>query len=118
VVNDSVGCGKFGQPLSNAIKFTEAGSVEVRVSESPQLILSVKDNGIGIAESDMEHIFEEFRQIDQTTTQAWWYWFGACDHQIVGKHDARSRLKSKLGQGSTFHVELPRYVREQVERRP
>jgi len=55
--------------LSNAIKFTEAGSVEVRVPNTlQQLVLSVKDNGIGIAE-DIEHIFEEFRQIDQTTTR-------------------------------------------------
>jgi len=39
---------------------------------------------------DIEHIFEEFRQIDQNDyTQAWRYWFGACDHQILSTHDAR-----------------------------
>jgi len=72
------------------------------------LILSVKDNGIGIAESDMEHIFEEFRQIDQTTTQSMvvLVWF-AITKSLVNMMQGKITVESKLGQGSTFHVELP-----------
>lgn len=122
VVNDSVRLRQIlVNLLSNAIKFTEAGSVEVRVSESPlQLILSVKDNGIGIAESDMEHIFEEFRQIDQTTTRKHsGTGLGlAITKSLVNMMQGKITVESKLGQGSTFHVELPRYVRKQGEPRP
>jgi signal transduction histidine kinase len=101
--------------LSNAIKFTETGSVEVRVSEiSPiQLVISVKDTGIGIAESDLEHIFEEFRQVDQGTTRK----HGgtglglAITKSLVHMMQGKITVESKLGQGSTFRVELPRQVR-------
>jgi PAS domain S-box-containing protein len=116
VVNDSVRLRQIlVNLLSNAIKFTEAGSVEVRVLESPtQLVLSVKDNGIGIAEADIEHIFEEFRQIDQTTTRK----HGgtglglAITKSLVHMMQGKITVESKLAQGSTFRVELPRYIRE------
>ncbi len=101
--------------LSNAIKFTETGSVEVRVSESPtQLFFSIKDTGIGIAESELEHIFEEFRQVDQTTTRR----HGgtglglAITKSLVNMMQGKITVESKLGEGSTFCVELPRHVRE------
>ncbi len=74
VVNDSTRLRQvLVNLLSNAIKFTQTGSVEVRVSElSPmQLVINVKDTGIGIAGAELEHIFEEFRQVDQTT-----FWAG------------------------------------------
>lgn len=100
--------------LSNAIKFTETGSIEVRVREfSPmQLFLSVKDTGIGIAEAEIEHIFEEFRQVDQTTTRK----HGgtglglAITKSLVNMMQGNITVESKLGQGSTFCVELPRQV--------
>lgn len=101
--------------LSNAIKFTETGNVEVRVSESPmQVLVSVKDTGIGIAESEQEHIFEEFRQVDQTTTRR----HGgtglglAITKSLVNMMQGKITVESKLGQGSTFCLELPRCVKE------
>jgi len=102
--------------LSNAIKFTESGSMEVTLSESPmQVVISVKDTGIGIAESDLEHIFEEFRQVDQTTTRK----HGgtglglAITKSLVHIMKGTIKAESKLGHGSTFRVQLPRYVGEQ-----
>ncbi|HEY9779630.1 MAG TPA: ATP-binding protein [Leptolyngbyaceae cyanobacterium] len=100
--------------LSNAIKFTQTGSVEVRIRESPvQLFLSVKDTGIGIAESELEHIFEEFRQVDQTTTrQHGGTGLGlAITKSLVNMMQGNITVESKLGQGSTFCVELPRQVK-------
>ena len=98
--------------LSNAIKFTESGSVEVRVWEiSPtQLVISVKDTGIGIAESDIDQIFEEFRQVDQTTTRKYpGTGLGlAITKSIVEMMKGTITVESKLDEGSTFRVELPR----------
>jgi len=103
--------------ISNAIKFTETGSVEVRVSElsSNRVLLSVKDTGIGIAEAELEHIFEEFRQVDQTTTRK----HGgtglglAITKSLVNMMQGIITVESKLGQGSTFCVQLPRQVRSE-----
>jgi len=115
VVNDSTRLRQvLVNLLSNAIKFTESGSVEVRVSElSPmQMAISVKDTGIGIAESDINHIFEEFRQVDQTTTRKYaGTGLGlAITKSLVQMMKGTITVESKPGQGSTFRVELPRQV--------
>ena len=118
VVNDSIRLRQvLVNLLSNAIKFTESGSVEVRVSEpSPAyLMLRIKDSGVGISESDIDHIFEEFRQIDQTTTRK----HGgtglglAITKSLVQMMKGKIKVESKPGQGSTFDVELPRQVRNE-----
>jgi len=115
VINDSIRLRQvLVNLLSNAIKFTEAGSVEVSVSKlsHTHLLLSVKDTGIGIAESELEHIFEEFRQVDQTTTRK----HGgtglglAITKSLVQMMQGTITVESKLGQGSTFRVQLPRQV--------
>jgi two-component system, NarL family, sensor histidine kinase BarA len=115
VINDS---GRLRQILvnllSNAIKFTEKGSVEVEVREiSPdRLALTVKDTGIGIAQEELEHIFEEFRQIDQTITRRYaGTGLGlAITKSLVQLMQGTIEVESKLGQGSTFRIELPRTV--------
>ncbi|NHC36261.1 PAS domain S-box protein [Scytonema millei VB511283] len=100
--------------LSNAIKFTESGCIEIKTCElsSTQFMLSVKDTGIGIATSELEHIFEEFRQVDQTTTRK----HGgtglglAITKSLVHMMQGKISVESQLGKGSTFHVELPKTV--------
>ncbi|WP_104545530.1 PAS domain S-box protein [Chroococcidiopsis sp. TS-821] len=115
VVNDSVRLRQvLVNLLSNAIKFTETGSVEISVCEPTpkQLLLSVKDTGIGIAEADLPCIFEEFRQIDQTTTRK----HGgtglglAITKSLVQMMQGTISVDSKLGQGSTFRINIPRQV--------
>ncbi|MBV9388866.1 MAG: PAS domain S-box protein [Chroococcidiopsidaceae cyanobacterium CP_BM_ER_R8_30] len=102
--------------LSNAIKFTESGSVEVKVRElTPnRLLLIVKDTGIGIAAAELNHIFEEFRQVDQTTTRKYpGTGLGlAITKSLVHIMKGTITVESKLNQGSTFRVELPRRVEE------
>lgn len=101
--------------LSNAIKFTDSGSVQLEVWELPsdRLAIVVKDTGIGIAETDTEHIFEEFRQLNQTLTRK----HGgtglglAITNRLVRMMQGTITVESKVGQGSTFRVELPRQVR-------
>ncbi len=100
--------------LSNAIKFTDIGSVEIIIREidSTQILISVKDTGVGIAESDLKHIFEEFRQVDQTTTrQHGGTGLGlAITRSLVNMMKGSISVESQLGQGSNFHVCLPRQI--------
>jgi signal transduction histidine kinase len=115
VVNDSTRLRQvLVNLLSNAIKFTESGSVEVRAWElSPSRVaIAVKDTGIGIAESDIDQIFEEFRQVDQTTTRKYpGTGLGlAITKSLVQMMKGTITVESKLGEGSTFRVELARQV--------
>lgn len=100
--------------LSNAIKFTEEGGVEVRVDDQldDRLVITVRDTGIGIAPDQLEHIFEEFRQIDQTTTRRYpGTGLGlAITDWLVRMMDGQVTVESQVGLGSTFRVEIPRRV--------
>ncbi len=100
--------------LSNAIKFTDTGSVEVELQELPseRVALIVKDTGIGIAQENLKHIFEEFRQVDQSLKKKH-YGTGlglAIADSLVELMNGEIKVESSLGQGSTFRVELPRYL--------
>ena len=56
--------------VSNAIKFTDAGSVSVRASAADgSFLVAVTDTGVGIAPEDRERIFEEFQQVDSSSTR-------------------------------------------------
>jgi len=116
VVNDSTRLRQvLVNLLSNAIKFTEFGGVEVTVRESSmQIAISVRDTGIGIAESDISHIFEEFRQVDQTTTRRYpGTGLGlAITKSLVQMMQGTITVESKLGHGSTLRIILPRRVQE------
>ncbi len=98
--------------ISNAIKFTDSGSVLVHACEltADRIAIAVKDTGIGIAESDLAHIFNEFRQVNQTITRK----HGgtglglAITNRLVGMMQGKITVESQLEQGSTFCVELPR----------
>jgi signal transduction histidine kinase len=99
------------QLISNAIKFTAAGGVQVSIQESEDcLTIVVQDTGIGIQPTELEHIFEPFRQIDQTTTrQHRGLGMGlALTGALVRKMGGTITVNSKVGEGSTFRVKLPR----------
>jgi signal transduction histidine kinase len=100
--------------LSNAIKFTQAGSVRVSVQEidANTLALNVEDTGIGIAPEHLEHIFEEFRQVDQSLAKQFsGTGLGlAITDLLVRRMNGRISVQSELGTGSTFRVEFPRRV--------
>ncbi len=100
--------------LSNAIKFTDIGKVSVEVIEvKDRVALIVKDTGIGMDEADLKHIFQEFRQVNQCTTTRRHGGTGlglAIVDQLVRLMKGKITVESKLGEGSTFRVELPRIV--------
>jgi signal transduction histidine kinase len=115
VVNDSARLRRvLVNLISNAIKFTETGRVAVLVQElaGERLSLTVHDTGIGIAQDDLKHIFEEFRQVDQTLAKKYpGTGLGlAIVDWLVDLMNGSISVESELGKGSTFRIELPRQV--------
>jgi PAS domain S-box-containing protein len=98
--------------LSNALKFTPAGSVTVSAARKPrtgEVWISVADTGIGIADRDQERIFGDFQQVDGSTTRQYGgagLGLSICRRlaEVLG---GRLTLSSKVGQGSTFTLVLP-----------
>lgn len=103
--------------ISNAIKFTEQGMVSIEANEISEnhIAILIKDTGIGISANDMKHIFEPFRQINQSISRK----YGgtglglAITESLIKMMDGHILVDSEVDKGSTFRVELPRYI--QVE---
>jgi len=99
--------------LSNALKFTcEGGRVVVRLrgEGAGDFRLEVSDTGVGITEEDIARLFIEFQQLDATKAKRYQgTGLGlALTKRIVEAQGGRVGVESKLGQGSTFFVVLPR----------
>ena len=96
--------------LSNAVKFTEEGFVECRVRhEEEQIVISVIDTGVGIAETDQEKVFEQFKQVgDILTEKPQGTGLGlSISKEIVEHYGGHIWVKSQLGKGCTFSYTLP-----------
>ena len=96
--------------LSNALRHTEQGEVNVRVyTENSFVWVAVSDTGIGIAEKDLPHVFERFWRADRSRDRA----SGgsgiglAVSYHLVTLQGGQILAKSSLGQGSTFSFSLP-----------
>ncbi|MCP4539648.1 MAG: GAF domain-containing protein [Chloroflexi bacterium] len=96
--------------VGNASKFTEEGFIRVGVKETPtEVIIAVKDSGIGIPEDKIDTIFEEFTQVDGSSTRA----IGgtglglSITKHFVDMHGGRIWVNSIVDKGSTFYVALP-----------
>jgi signal transduction histidine kinase len=103
--------------VGNAIKFTDAGSVSIRAKvEGGSLVVAVSDTGVGIAAEDRQRIFEEFQQVDSSSTRKkGGTGLGlAIARRIVELHGGRIWVESTPGQGSTFAFTLPLAAEEQV----
>ncbi len=96
--------------VGNAIKFTDTGSVEVRAAQAnDKFELSVVDTGFGIAPADQARIFDEFQQVDNTSTRKkGGTGLGlSISRKIVELHGGRITVESQEGKGSTFKVTVP-----------
>ena len=106
--------------VSNAIKFTEKGYIKINVMLSkvlytdepnniPNLLISVSDTGIGIAETEFDRIFTPFYQVDGSATRS----YGgtglglAMSNKIIELMGGKISLESHLNQGSTFTISIP-----------
>ncbi len=96
--------------LSNAAKFTPAGSVTCRVRRADgHLLVSVIDTGIGIDQADFDKVFEQFVQVGNTLTdkpKGTGLGLSICK-QIVEHHGGKIWVESELGKGSNFSFTLP-----------
>jgi signal transduction histidine kinase len=98
--------------LSNAVKFTREGGVRITarpLENGNGVELAVADTGIGIAPEALAGIFDDFRQVDQSSTRE----FGGTGlglsivRKLLGLLGGSIRVASEPGVGSTFVVTLP-----------
>ena len=96
--------------ISNAVKFTNAGSVTCRaVERGGEIVVSVIDTGLGIAAADQPKVFEKFKQVGDTLTdkpKGTGLGLPICK-EIVEHHGGRVWVASEPGKGSTFSFTLP-----------
>ncbi len=96
--------------LSNAIKFSERDSqVFIEISDdNGNVMLSVRDTGVGIPEEELESVFDKFVQSSKTKTGAGGTGLGlAICKQIVEGHNGRIWVEKNPDQGATFRVRIP-----------
>ena len=112
--------------VSNAVKFTGSGYVELRVRAEPRgregwwLDFAVEDTGIGIPQDRMDRLFESFSQIDSSVTRR----FGgtglglAISKRLAERMGGGISARSTEGTGSTFHVRIRAGSARAVEPEP
>ena len=117
ITSDAGKCRHILQNLiGNAVKFTEKGKVEVvALQHDNNVTIGVTDTGIGISENHLPHIFDEFRQVDSSTSRR----FGgtglglAIAKKYANLLGGTISVKSAPGKGSEFTLTLPlRYTAE------
>jgi len=96
--------------LTNAIKYApNTDRIIVRTEkEDDQLIVSVKDYGIGIPEHKQKNIFGKFYRVEESSVRFQGLGIGLyiCS-EIIKQHNGTVGIQSELGQGSTFYFTLP-----------
>ena len=104
--------------LSNALKFTQAGSVSLKISlnkNSNSLLFEIIDTGIGLSQAQQEKLFQAFSQADTSTTRK----FGGTglglviSKRLVEAMGGSIGLKSQEGEGSNFYFSMPIVLAEQ-----
>ena len=97
--------------ISNAIKFAPEGAVRVEVSTNYRdgIVMSVADNGIGIAPENIERVLQAFEQVEVSYTRA----RGGCGlglpyaKSLSELHGGKLKIESRLNHGTTVIVTLP-----------
>lgn len=97
--------------VGNAVKFTESGSVTLSAQvDGSDVVVTVSDTGIGIAADAIDHVFDEFRQVEEGFTRR----FGGIGlglpiaRKLASLQSGTISATSQLGKGSVFTLRLPR----------
>ncbi len=96
--------------ISNAVKFTDKGSVTCRAKQTNgEIVISIIDTGMGIAPEDQPKVFEKFKQVGDTlTNKPKGTGLGlTISKEIIEHHGGRIWVESEIGVGSTFSFALP-----------
>ena len=106
--------------VNNAIKFTERGKISIRAAcEDNHVLISVKDTGIGIPHDHLDSVFQEFTQVDTSTTRkAGGTGLGLpISRRLIEMHGGKLWAESSgiNGEGSIFYVFLPIEARLRTE---
>lgn len=105
--------------LGNAVKFTQQGSVTIRLGTKnntiTHLLIEVEDSGPGIAPEDLQRIFEPFVQLGQLADNKGTGLGLSITRQFVQLMKGRINLESTLGKGSLFRVDLPLRQAEETD---
>lgn len=105
--------------VENAIKYNdEGGWVHISLNSDHQFFfIKVEDNGLGIPEDSVDHIFERFYRADKSHSRE----IGgtglglAITKSAIAMHNGEIKVRSKLGEGTTFDVRIPlNYIEKEV----
>lgn len=101
--------------FDNAIKYSPAKTkVTLKTKQiDSKVVITVADEGYGIAEKDMHHIFDRFYRVDASRTKQKISGYGlglSIAKEIVTKHKGSMTVQSSLGKGSEFSITLPKFV--------
>lgn len=104
--------------FDNAIKYTETGKITIGLTGDNNVVqVRVQDTGAGIPAEDVTHLFEKFYRVDSSSTRT----VGGTGlglficKKIVEIYNGRIWVESKLGEGSTFYINLPRITPKKAE---
>jgi len=104
--------------FDNACKYTDEGKVSLGLTGNDNVVqLYVRDTGHGIPAEDIPHLFQKFYRVDNSATRT----IGGTGlglficRKIVELYHGRIWVESKLGEGSTFYINLPRLTTQQAE---
>lgn len=102
--------------ISNAIKFTpNGGDIHLSIHINNQnLLISIKDSGIGIDKKDQERIFEEFQQVQNSHSSKGAGIGLALSQKIAELHEGKIIVESALNTGSTFTLYLPMSIENKI----
>ncbi|MEO8821149.1 MAG: ATP-binding protein [Ginsengibacter sp.] len=96
--------------LSNAIKYSpnEKKIVVTAKEKNGELIISVKDNGIGISKENLEHIFKRYFRVEDQAMRFQGMGIGLyLSNEIIKRHKGKMWVESEIGKGSTFYFSIP-----------
>lgn len=104
--------------FDNAVKYTEAGKITIGLTGDDNVVqIRVSDTGQGIGAEDIPHLFQKFYRVDNSATRT----IGGTGlglficRKIVELYEGRIWVESKIGEGSTFFINLPRLSTEKAQ---